>query len=182
VHALDVLLWIMGSPRIVAASGATYTKLAHRDEHLAMSLADSGAPVGVYDPRPYDPGEFDVEDLAAGFLRLENGATVSIRASWAANVPDGTGETFVLGTEGGLCLHPLRLIKNMAGFQVEVTPKVPPDPDIPFYGHWRQAEHVLAVLQGSEEPIVRQDEVLNVMRALGGLYRSADEGREVWLD
>lgn len=182
VHALDILLWIMGNPRVVAASGATYTKLANRHEDLVTALADSGAPIGVHDPRPYSPGEFDVEDLGAGLLRLETGATICIRASWAANVADGTGETFVLGTTGGLHLYPLRLIKNLAGYQVEVTPKVPPDPDIPFYGHWRQAQHVVAVLAGREEPIVRRDEVLNVMRALDGLYRSASVGREVWLD
>jgi hypothetical protein len=83
---------------------------------------------------------------------------------------------------GGLHLNPLRLIRNLAGYQVEVLPKVPPEPDIPFYGHWRQAEHILAVLAGQERPMVERDEVLNVIRALEGLYRSAEIGREVWLD
>jgi predicted dehydrogenase len=182
VHALDALLWVIGNPRIVAASGATYTKLADREEGLATSLAESGAPVGVHDPRPYDPQEFDVEDLATGLLRLDGGATIGIKASWAANVPDGTGETLVLGTQGGLRLRPLTLIRNMAGYQVDVTPKVPRDPDIPFYGHWRQAAHVARVLQGKEPSLVTRDQVLNVMRALDGLYRSAELGREVRLD
>lgn len=182
VHALDALLWIMDNPRVVAASGATYTKLANQEEALVTSLAESGAPVGVHDPRPYDPSEFDVEDLAAGMLRLEYGATIGIKASWAANVPDGTGETLVLGTRGGLRLRPLTLIRNMAGYQVEVTPKVPRDPDTPFYGHWQQAAHVARVLQGQEPPLVTRDQVLNVMRALDGLYRSAALGREVRLD
>ncbi|MFL7810402.1 MAG: Gfo/Idh/MocA family protein [Anaerolineae bacterium] len=182
VHALDALLWIIGDPRVVAASGATYTKLADREDGLVTSLAESGAPVGVHNPRPYDPKEFDVEDLAAGMLRLENGATIGIKASWAANVPDGTGETLVLGTRGGLRFHPLTLIRNLAGYQIDVTPKVPPAPDIPFYGHWRQAAHVARVLHGQEPPMVTRDQVLNVMRALDGLYRSAELGREVRLD
>jgi len=181
VHALDALLWIIGNPRIIAASGATYTKLATREEGLVTSLAESGAPVGVHEPRTYDPTEFDVEDMAGGLLRLENGATIAIKASWAANVPDGTGETLVLGTSGGLRWPPLTLIRNLAGYQVDVTPKVPRDPDISFHGHWRQAAHVVRVLQGREAPLVKREEVLNVMGALDGLYRSAELGREVRL-
>ncbi|MBN1400837.1 MAG: Gfo/Idh/MocA family oxidoreductase, partial [Anaerolineae bacterium] len=182
VHALDALLWIMGNPRVVAASGATYTKLANRDEGLVTSLADSGAPVGVFEPRPYDYREFDVDDMAVGLLRLETGATITIRASWAANVPPGMGGTVMLGTEGGLRLQPLLLVANMGRYQVDVTPKVPEDPDIPFYSHWKQARHVVDVLRGRAEPLVKAEEVLNVIRALDGLYRSAEAGREVRLD
>jgi predicted dehydrogenase len=134
VHMLDALMWIMGNPKVIAASGATYTKLANRDEGLITSLADSGAPIGVFNPRPYDYREFDVEDMAAGFLRLENGATVSIKSSWAANIPPGMGGTMILGTVGGLMLRPLTLVRNMGSYQVDVTPKLPSEPNIPFYG------------------------------------------------
>jgi predicted dehydrogenase len=182
VHSLDALLWIMGNPRVVAASGMTYTKLANRDEGLITSLADSGAPVGVYDPRPYDYREFDVEDLAVGFLRLEGGATVAIKASWAANAPAGTGGTLLLGTKGGLRLQPLTLVTNMGSYQVDVTPYAPPMPDIPFYGHWRATAHMIDVLEGKQEQLVKRAEVLNVIRALEALYQSAAEGREIWLD
>jgi len=186
VHVLDLVLWLMGNPRVVAASGMTYTKLANRDEGLLTSLADSGAPVGVFDPRPYDYREFDVEDMAVGLLRLEGDATVSLKVSWAANVPDGIGGTLVLGTEGGVRLDPnlqtLTLLKNLGRYQVDVTPKLPSNPSVPFFGHWIQAEHVLRVIRGREEPLVKRAEALNVVRAMEGLYRSAAEGREVRLD
>ena len=180
VHSLDALLWIMGNPTVVAVSGVTYTKLANRDEGLITSLADSGAPIGVFNPRPYDYREFDVEDMAAGFLRLENGAAISIKSSWAANVPPGVGGTTILGTEGGLSLRPLTLVRNMGSYQVDVTPKVPADPNVPFYGHWKETRHMLNVIRGREELCVKREEVLNVIRALEGLYRSAQEGREIW--
>jgi len=182
VHALDAVLWIMGNPRVVAVSGATYTKIAGRDEGLVTSLADSGAPVGVFTPRPYDYREFDVEDMGVGFVRLDNDATISIKVSWAANVPQGVGGTMILGTKGGLSLWPLRLVRNMSRYQVDVTPQVPADPNIPFYGHWRETEHFVKVIRCEEELIVRREEVLNVLRALEGLYQSAREGREVRLD
>lgn len=181
VHVLDALYWIMGNPRAIAVSSMTYAKLANRDEGLVSSLADSGAPVGVYNPRAFDYREVDVEDMAAGLIRLENNATVSFKTSWAANVPEGIGATIILGTKGGLRLWPLTLVSNLGRYQVDVTPHVSPDPAVPFFGHWRLAEHVVKVLRGEAEPLVKREEVLNVMRTLDGLYRSASEGREVWL-
>ena len=186
VHMLDAMLWIMGNPRVCAASGMTYRKLADRDEGLVTSLADSGAPAGVFTPRPYDYREFDVEDMAVGLLRLEGDATIVLKISWAANVPDGAGGTLILGTQGGLALDPqlrsLEVVKNMGRYQVDVAAKVPPDPDVPFFGHWKQAEHVIKVIRGEEPPRVQRAEVLNVVRALEALYRSAAERREVRLD
>ena len=100
------------------------------------SLADSGAPIGVFTPRPYDYREFDVEDMAVGLLRLEGDATISLKISWAANVPDGAGGTLIMGTQGGLQLDPqlrwLKLVKNMGRYQVDVAPKVPADPGRPL--------------------------------------------------
>ena len=88
----------------------------------------------------------------------------------------------ILGTEGGLKLRPLTLVRNMGSYQVDVTPKVPSDPDIPFYGHWRETAHMIRVIRGQEALCVKREEVLNVIRALEGLYTSAQEGREVRFD
>ena len=44
VHNLDLLFWLMGNPAVKTATGVTYTKFGNRDEGLATSLADSGAP------------------------------------------------------------------------------------------------------------------------------------------
>ena len=182
VHMIDLLFWIMGNPRVVAVSGQTYTKFGNIDEKLATSWADSGAPVGVLTPRPYDYREFDVEDFASAYIRLKGGATVVLRTSWAANVPENPAKTFVLGTKGGLQLHPLQYIANVGRYQADINLKVPSGPDKPFSGHYWAMAHALRVLRGEEEKIVKRDEVINVMRALEGIYRSAELGREVLLD
>ena len=179
VHAIDLLYWLMGNPKVVAVSGATFTKLANRDEGLAESLTDSGAPLGVLTPRPYDYREFDVEDMAAGFVRLEGGATVAFKTSWAANIPENTGATMILGTEGGLVLDPLTLVTNMGSHQVNVSPQVPPGRSVDFSGHWECTEQFVRAIRGQEEPLVKPAEVLNVIRTLDALYESAAEGREV---
>jgi len=182
VHMIDLLFWIMGNPKVRAVSSMTYTKFGNRDEGLLTSLADSGAPLGVLTPRKYSYGEFDVEDMAAGFMRLENDATVAFKTSWAANVPQNMGHTMILGTEGGLVLDPLTLVTNMGSYQTNTTLQVPGDRKVDFSGHRGETEHFVSVLRGQAELIVKRDEVLNVMRTLDALYKSAEEGREVWVE
>lgn len=185
VHMLDTLLWVMGNPRVLTASGATFTKIANRNEGLIISEAEAGAPIGVFN-RKADSAGFDVEDMASAFLRLENGAVISLRVSWAVNAPDDAGGIYVMGTEGGLSFDPrvlaLRLVRNMGRYQVDVTPKLPaPFPNHPFYAHWKEIAHFVRAIRGEEELCVKREEALNVLRALEAIYRSAAEGREVRL-
>ncbi|MBL7224135.1 MAG: Gfo/Idh/MocA family oxidoreductase [Candidatus Brocadiae bacterium] len=182
VHAIDLLFWLMGSPPVRAVSGVAYTRLGNQDEGLATSLAESGAPIGVLTPLPYDYRDFDVEDMAAGFMRLDGGAAVAFKTSWAVNIPENTGKTLICGTEGGLVLDPLTLVTNMGSYQINTTPRVPADRKVAFSGHWLEVEHFVNVIRGDEELMVTRDQVLGVMRTLDALYQSAAEGREVWLD
>ncbi len=182
VHQLDGLLWLLGNPKVKAVSSMTFTKFGNRDEGLKTSLAESGAPLGVLTPRAYNYKEFDVEDLAAGFIRLETGGVVNFKISWAANISKEVFNTTILGTEGGLTLDPFTLSTNMGSYQVDVTPKIPPDPDVFFCGHRIIAEHFVKVARGEEAPLVTRAEVLNTMRALDAVYQSAREGKEVWID
>ena len=182
VHSLDLLFWILGCPKVVAVNGMTYLKLGNIDEGLAESLAESGAPSGVITPRPYDYREFDVEDFASGYIRLDNGATIGFRTSWAANIPEGISKTFIVGKKAGLLLRPLTLITNLDRYQVDIAHKVIPDANVPFFGHWEAMEHLVKVLNGEDELLVKREEVLNVMRTMDALYESSEEGREIRLD
>lgn len=187
VHILDTLLWIMGNSAVVAATGVTYTKLANRNEDIITSPVESGAFAGIFNGQSYDCRDFDVEDLAAAFLRLQSGATITLRVSWAANVPDNAGGVWIMGTQGGLWFDPrvldLRLVKNLGRYQVDVTPKLLlPQPNHPFYAHWKEIAHFVRAIRGDEEVCVKREEVLNVTRTLEAIYKSAAEGREIPLE
>jgi predicted dehydrogenase len=54
VHQFDGLFWLLGNPNVRSVSAQTFTRLANRNEGLRTSLAESGAPLGVLTPRPYD--------------------------------------------------------------------------------------------------------------------------------
>jgi len=183
VHDLDLFLWVMGTPKVTAVSGQAVLKFANKDENLATSLFDSGADAGLlFEPRPYDYREFDVEDFASGYLRLENGASLILRTSWAANVEQGAGSSFILGTEGGLMFNPLRYISNQGKYMAVSVPQVPRNPGTAFSGHFMHHAHAIKVLRGEEEKIVKREQVLNVIRALDALYESAEVGHEVTID
>lgn len=179
VHQFDGLFWLLGNPGVTAVSAQTFTKLGNRDEGLKTSLAESGAPLGVLTPRAYDFHEFDVEDMAAGFIRLAGGGVVTFRISWAANITRETFNTTVLGTDGGLTTDPFALATNLGSYQVDVTPRLPADRDVHFSGHWVAVEQFMNVLRGKEEPLVKREEVFTTMKVLDAIYRSAEEGREI---
>jgi len=184
VHVLDLVLWIMGNPKVIAVSGSTYAKIGTRNEGLITSSVESGAFAGGASSESYDDSKFNVEDFAMAFLRLENGATINLKVCWAANVPDSAGGIMIMGTEGGLSFDPrvldLRVVKNMGRYQVDVTPKImPPEPAHPFYAHWNEVAHFIRVINGEEETCVKKEEVLNVIRSLEAIYQSAEEGREI---
>ena len=87
--------------------------------------------------------------------------------------------TLLMGTKGGLTFNPLTFIGTLGRYQADTRLNVPPDPSVPFSGHWKAAAHFIEVIEGRAELLVKKEEVLNVMAALDGLYRSATEGQEV---
>ena len=108
VYALDTALWLMGHPTPVSVSGITLTEIGL-----------SGPPKrGIH--WNWDPSQLDVEEFGAGWIRFENGAVLVLKSVWAMHM-ESVGETFVLGTEGGLQLTPqLTLYKDTCGVLSDV--------------------------------------------------------------
>lgn len=95
VHVLDYSLFLLGNPEVVAVSASTYDLLATAGFGSNPSAGKSGAADG-------DPPHFDVEDLASVFMRLADGGTLLVEASWAAHRRDGDEFGITLyGTDGG---------------------------------------------------------------------------------
>ncbi len=93
VYALDAALWLMGHPLPVSVSGTTLTEIGF-----------AGPPKrGVH--WQWDPDLLDVEEFGAGWIRFDNGAVLVLKSVWAMHM-ESVGETFFLGTQGGLQLTP----------------------------------------------------------------------------
>lgn len=113
IHVLDYALFLLGQPRVTTVSASTYDLLATGGFGDAETSDKTG-----------DGGGFDVEDLATAFLRLDDGGTLLVEASWAAHrtAGDEFGIT-IFGTEGGADLRvvdmeeigTLKLFSDVAG-------------------------------------------------------------------
>ena len=183
VHFVDSLLWMCGNPRVEAVSGMSFDCLSHQGKDILINIKESGAHSGtVFTPRPYDHNEMSVEESAMGTIRLEGGFLVNFKFTWALNYP--TSRNFVIcGPEGGIDAENFKLYKNVGHYQAETDLKYFDNRKYnyvtSFDGHWYMYEHVLNVLEGKEERIVKPEETLNVVASIECFYRSAAENREV---
>ena len=172
VHVLDLAIWLMGNPVPATVFGVTYDALAHRE-----GVPQQQAPAWG----PFDPSRFDVEDLCAGMIRFQGGASLYLEASWLLNQAEvDVRRTDLFGTAGSASTHPFRiLVDGGAGLQ-DVTPPLPAT-SAGASGNFLRFQRFLDCVQGNAEPLVTLEESINVQRIVDGLYRSAETRRAVEL-
>ncbi|NOU62877.1 gfo/Idh/MocA family oxidoreductase [Paenibacillus sp. LMG 31461] len=159
VHFIDVAMWVMGNPKPVAVSGATYRK-----------FGDAQA-----------EGMFDVEDLATGFIRFDNGATLQIEFSWASNIEEEVNFVELRGTKSGASLRmgELSLFSEINGQLLDMKPSRIKRK--PAKMHNENINHFIDCLAGRAEPIIRPEHGVDMIKILSAIYESAETGRELRL-
>ncbi len=167
VHALDRVLYLVGEFEAASVSGQTYSRLG------PLGRGDGNWGRGEIDPN----ATFDVDDLAVALIKLKSGRTVFLETSWAAHLPDhDLVSSQILGTDAGLMLNPLRLIRpSRQGYVTEELKT-----STPLVTENRMV-HFIDVLLGKVEPFVKMEESLAVQKILDAIYKSAETGREVRL-
>jgi predicted dehydrogenase len=164
VHVLDLALWLMGNPKAVTVSGSAYAKFGVYGQGCGTwGITESG-------------GSCDVEDLAAGFIRLDTGATVILEASWASHIKQDQIYTSLVGTKGGADVEPFRVYKDMHGAPVDITPSFPNQS-----GHMMEIRHFVDCIVNGKELISTGEHGLEITRILDAIYKSAETGREIAL-
>ena len=165
VHVLDLTLWLMGNPKAISVTGSTYAMFGPKGEGQGTwGIAEKG-------------GGFDVEDLAAAFIRLENGATLLLEASWASHIKEDVIYTNLMGTKGGAELEPLKIYKDMECTPVDITPAYPNQGG----GHLTEVKHFVDCLVNGTKLVSTGEHGLEIARILDGVYKSAKTGKEVVL-
>lgn len=175
VHMIDVTIWMMGSPRPVSVVGSTFSKFSHN------TAASDSANAGFGEKKA--GGIFDVEDLATGFIKFDNGACLSFEFSWASNVETEDAYFDLMGSQGGAKSHwgaPLKIFSETSGALIDSTPILPPtSPDIGQHG-LNLYHFANCVLHGQTPDFVPQQGV-DMIKILTAIYKSAETGREVTL-
>lgn len=171
VHFIDLSMWFMGNPRPVSVVGCTYTKFADND------VADSVH--SIFGEKAADEGTFDVEDLAIGFIRFDNGASLQIEFSWASNIEEEANFVELRGTKSGLTFRngELKLFGESDGTLTDTKPHIGADTG----GHGENLKHFVDVVQGRTEPIFTMEQGVNMINILSAIYESARTGKEVRL-
>lgn len=162
VHALDLALYLMGNPKPVAVFGATYAR-----------LAPQGKGMGGWGT-PQKGGMFDVEDLAAAQIRLTNGATVVLEASWAQYCKEDRLYNELYGTKGGATLDPFRIYSDRYGEPIEILPACRQ-----VDGHEAEIAAFVQCVQEDRTPLATIDQAMDVMKIVDGIYESARTGASV---
>lgn len=172
VHMIDLSIWLMGNPKPVSVSGCTYSKFSGDAAAADSEHAKFGDAV--------ENGVFDVEDLAMGFIRFDNGACLQLEFSWASNIEEekrfvelrGTKAGFTWGQDGSV-----RIFGEEDGVLFNLQPELGDMGD----GHERALRHFSEILLDGRAPDYVPEQGLNMIKILDGIYESARTGREVLL-
>lgn len=175
-HALDLTLWMMDNYEPECVLGSTYHKLSNQIE--------TGNVFGDWDKE-----EFTVEDSAFGFIKMKNGATINLEASWALNSLEvDEAKTTLCGTKAGADMKDgLRI--NFVKYNKQCIEKPALSGEgIPFYeGDEKNAPDLEqeafynAIING-EELVVKPEQALVVTQILEGIYKSAATGKTIYFE
>ncbi len=150
---LDLSLWVLGQPTVTAVTASV-----HRSR------------------------KGEVEDSATAFLRLENGATLTLEVTWGLLMEKDFAYLNLFGSGGAALLNPLRMHKGMHGALVNVTPTVDTARNQYKQSIETQISHFAESLRKNQKPMGHAEEILPVMELMDAIYRSAEQGKEVRLD
>jgi len=175
-HALDLTLWMMNNYKPKMVTGSVYRKLADQTE-TANAWGD------------WDPKEYTVEDSAFGFIKMENGATINLEASWALNTLDvKEAKTTLCGTLGGADMENGVRINGVKHNRQFVE-----NPDlhaggVAFYDGAaenaadREARLWIESILNDTNPVVLPEQAIVVTQILEAIYESAKTGKPVYFD
>ena len=176
-YALDFALNSIGYPKPLTVSATAYDYFGKNPKYYG------------------DSERFSVDDFSAAFVRLEGGATLDFRMSWAMHM-DTTGDFIFLGTDAGLKVKqphyelwggawdgPIGSISYVHDvFGRPTMTDIPLDHNVKtnlFFDKVRS--FIDAILTGGSAPIPTSQIIYN-QAIIDGIIRSSQSGHEVEVD
>ncbi|MGE5175336.1 MAG: Gfo/Idh/MocA family protein [Hyphomicrobiales bacterium] len=153
VQMLDLSLWLLGNPKVASVTATKYGT---------------------------DTRE-DVEDTVAAFLVLGNGASLTLEVSWALLLEKNFPYLNLFGTHGAALLRPFRVMKELGGNLLDVTPAQDSTKNVYKQSYEAELDHFLRCVTLGERPLATPEEGLELMRVIDAIYASAETRREVRL-
>ena len=165
VYHIANILYLLGNPDVLTITGKVFQETA-------------------MDPRRREISGYDVEELGMGFVRLAGNIALDLIEAWAIHLDSFEG-SFVVGSEGGVRLHPFGFYQSMGDLDLNASA------DLGGFD-WRlhnvrengdaydsPQHHWIAALQGRVALLPTAELALNTMLISEGVYLSDRLGREV---
>ena len=170
VHFLDLILYILGEAKVKNLTCDAYSEMAK--DMKAYKYTNMWAE----DTSDVENGTNDVDDFITGYVRTDK-ASISFNGAWAQNI--GTREMFIdfLGDKGGARLDYGDHFHFFDGATLELTT---PEYEIPDM-YQREDEAFIHAIETGERDRNHISHILETMKLLDSLYRSADEHKELTL-
>ncbi len=168
VHVIDLARYLMGRPKPVSAYGATFSGMGTRS-----NLKDKAG----YKASDLNAQIHNVEDLATALVRFDNGAVLSVEASFNLHGV-GNNNIELYGTKGGVTLSPeFKLFTEINDYLANVTLDKPTA--LSFDGLFQNEinYYVESLLTDRDLSDIAEDGC-TLMKILDAIYESARTGNE----
>ncbi|ASN04605.1 Gfo/Idh/MocA family protein [Virgibacillus necropolis] len=164
-HFLDLAIWLLGDPKPIEVIGTTYNRLSRTPNQLNEW--------GVFDHET-----FDVDDHVTGYITFENGVSLMLECSWAANIKDDSTSLSISGVDGGLNVYPFELYQAKYGTFFSGEAKFA---EVEDNAGLLQAENFVTSCLGKADLIVKPEQALQVTRIMEAIYKSSETGKSIRL-
>lgn len=167
VHILDLTLYLMGYPKAISVTGRAYQMMGTNPKYWNAW-------------GNYDRSKFTVEDFAAGFIRFENGASVTLESSFMSNIEKEIFGTELFGTDSGATLDlfsddPLTIYTEIDHQLFDLKPQN--IPNVPSMHTAEVVAFVEAIQNNSPSP-VPASQAMQLNAIFDALYKSSESGHE----
>ena len=167
--------------RRAEAGGGAFLEQGFNLLDLALWLSNFADPVRVSAHMTRGRGANAVEETMLVGLELDGDLAVGLDVSWAYVGERERSWFEVLCSKGSARLAPLRVVKELNGRAVDVSPSGASARDSAFLQSYRaELAHFVAVLRG-ETPYEPPTDQVVVARVLEAIYKAADEHKEIRL-
>lgn len=163
IHALDLAIWVAGSPNPVSVTASMKSLFPAKRGPLAA---------------PEIRERFNVEDLFIGLARFDDGSTCILEGNWCDDAPPPHHFEMVT-TKGRLNSDPLTVTVDQNG---EVTDKTPQLHGSSGWGESvrkQDADVIQRLREGTPWSMQDRRQLLNLQKLIDGCYESARTEREV---
>ena len=173
VHVIDLARYLMGSPKPVSVYGATFDLIGRREY-----LKDKKS----YSVRGNAEDPYTVEDMATALVRFDNGAVLSVEASFNLHIKKDTGTIELFGSKGGAKLSPeFELYTEMNDYLVDVNLNMPSA--LSFDGLFENEinYYIDSILTDRDLSSIAEDGC-TLMKILDAIYLSAEQKKEITIE